>query len=74
MATHVYFFQDNDQSVPALDWLRSIDDQKVKAQFGERINTLEDEGHEMERPGSGHIKGGINELRVKKGRVNFRIL
>jgi phage-related protein len=31
-------------------------------------------GHELRRPNADYLRDGIHELRVKRGRVNYRVL
>lgn len=74
--TQVVFFQDEDQSVPALDWLRDMKrrDPRITAKFHERIVELGSQGWEMTRPASDTLRDGIHELRVRVGSVNYRLL
>jgi putative component of toxin-antitoxin plasmid stabilization module len=74
--TKVVFFQDEDQTVPALDWLRDIKrrDPRITAKFHERILELGALGWEMTRPASDTLRDGIHELRVRFGTVNYRLL
>lgn len=74
--TRVVFFQDEDQAVPALDWLREMKrrDPRITAKFHERILELGALGWEMTRPASDTLRDGIHELRVRFGSVNYRLL
>jgi putative component of toxin-antitoxin plasmid stabilization module len=74
--TQVVFFQDEDQSVPALDWLREMKrrDPRITAKFHERILELGSLGWQMMRPASDTLRDGIHELRVRLGSVNYRLL
>ena len=74
--TKVVFFQDDDQTIPALDWLREIKrrDPRITAKFHERILELGALGWEMTRPASDTLRDGIHELRVRFGTVNYRLL
>ncbi len=38
------------------------------------IERLAELGHELRRPIADYLGGGIHELRIKRGRVNYRIL
>ena len=74
--TTVVFFQDDDGSVPALEWLREIKqrDRRITAKFHERILELKELGWEMTRPSADTLRDGIHELRVRFGKVNYRLL
>ena len=74
--TMVVFFQDDDGTVPALEWLRDIKmrDRRITIKFHERILELKDLGWEMTRPSSDTLHDGIHELRVRFGNVNYRLL
>ena len=74
--TQVVFFQDDDRSVPALDWLREIKqrDPRITAKFHERIVELSTLGWELTRPAADTLRDGIHELRVRFGTVNYRLL
>lgn len=74
--TKVVFFQDKDQTVPALAWLRDMKrrDSRITAKFHERILELDALGWEMTRPASDTLRDGIHELRVRFGTVQYRLL
>ena len=75
-ATEVYFFKDDDGTVPVLDWLngfRDRDERAFKKCFG-LIRLLEEFGHELRRPRADMLRDGVYELRTKVGSVNYRIL
>lgn len=74
--TQIVFFQEEDQSTPALDWLREMKrrDPRITAKFHERIVELGARGWEMTRPASDTLRDGIHELRVRIGSVNYRLL
>ena len=74
--TKVVFFRDEDQTVPALEWLREMKrrDSHITAKFHERILALGALGWEMTRPASDTLRDGIHELRVRVGTVNYRLL
>ena len=72
----VAFFQDDDGSVPALEWLRELKqrDRRITAKFHERILELKEQGWELTRPSADILRDGIFELRVRFGSVNYRLL
>lgn len=72
----VCFYQEGPGDVPVLDWLRSLRkrDKKAYANCVAKIRMLAAFGHELRRPHADALRGGIRELRAKKGRVHYRIL
>ena len=75
--TEVYFYQEDADDVPVLDWLRELNRRgerravnKCQALFGR----LAKAGHELRRPEAAPLRDGIYELRAKVGRVNYRVL
>lgn len=72
----VVFFKDEAGKVPVVEWLRALrrTDRKAYAKCVVRIRRLVEMGHELRRPEADFLRDGIYELRVKKGRVNYRIL
>ena len=74
--TAIRFFQDDDGSVPFLDWLIEVEQRNRKA-FEKclyLLSLLEQFGHELRRPRADLLRDGIHELRTKVGSVNYRIL
>ncbi len=69
----VVFFQEDDGSVPSLDWLDSLP-HKVQDKFVIRIERLSECGHELRRPEADFLRDGIYELRVRHMHVNYRLL
>jgi phage-related protein len=70
------FYRDDDGSVPVLDWLDKLarKDPRAYLKCREVIGRLARMGHELRRPTADLLGNGIYELRVKVGRVNFRVL
>ena len=72
----VCFYQEKPGDVPVLDWLTAV------ARFNTRaankcqaaIERLMEMGHELRRPEAALLRDGIHELRIRVGRVNYRIL
>ena len=73
--TQVLFFQD-DRGVPVRDWLHKLrrTNQRVYAKCIARLHLLAQLGHELRRPLADYVDEGIYELRIRRGRVNYRIL
>jgi putative component of toxin-antitoxin plasmid stabilization module len=72
----VVFFQAGPGDVPALDWLRGLQrtDRRAFAKCVARIQRLTDAGFELRRPEADFLRDGIYELRIRVGKVNYRIL
>jgi phage-related protein len=62
--------------VPVLDWLRALHrrDRRAYAACIARMQRLTAMGHELRRPEAADLRDGIYELRVRRGRVQYRIL
>ena len=74
--TTLYLYQEKPGEVPVLDWLREVLS-KNEAAFAKcvaALRRLRDFGHELQRPHADYLEDDIYELRVRKGRVNYRIL
>ena len=59
-----------------LDWLKKLrrSDQRAYESCVAAIGRLAEFGHELRRPLADILRDGIYELRIRKGRVHFRIL
>ncbi len=67
--TNVVFFQEEDGSVPILEWLDSLQP-KALDKCTVRIERLGELGHELRRPEADFLQDGIYELRVGLQHVN----
>ena len=74
--TEVIFFRDHQREVPVLDWLEGLRraDEKAYERCVAAIARLAQFGHELRRPLADTLRDGIHELRIHKGRVQYRIL
>jgi len=74
-STQVFFFQD-EGDVPVRGWLQGLrqTDKRVYAKCIARIRLLAQLGHELRRPLADYLEEDIYELRIRRGRVNYRIL
>src|SRR5882762_2964284 len=74
--TEVVFYQEDDGHVPVLDWLKELrlNDQRAYETCVPAIERLVELGHELRRPLADLLRDGIYELRIRKGRMNYRIL
>src|SRR5580704_97375 len=70
----VVFYQE-EEDVPVLDWLRQLrrSDQRAYESCVAAVGRLAEFGHELRRPLADLLMDGIYELRIRKGRVNYRI-
>lgn len=74
--TRVFFFKDDDGTVPVWDWLLELRRRQRRA-FAKcvvRIQRLAELGHELRRPEADLLRDGIYELRARDGQVNYRML
>ena len=69
----VVFYQDEDGSVPVLDWLDGLID-KAQAKCTAKIERLAEMGHELRRPEADYLRDDIYELRIGLQGMNYRIL
>jgi len=71
--TKVVFYKDDDDSVPVLEWLRSLQP-KAQSKCVVKIERLAALGHELRRPEADYLRDKIYELRIGLQGVNYRIL
>ena len=71
--TEVLLFAEDDGSSPFVDWLTGLPT-KVQIKSIARVERLIEFGHELRRPEADFLRDGIHELRLRHGRVNYRIL
>ena len=74
--TEVYFYCEAEGSAPVLEWLLEIGkrDQRAVDKCQAAIERLAEMDHELRRPEADILRDGIYELRIRVGRVNYRIL
>src|SRR5262249_46027043 len=71
--TNVLLYQDDNGSVPFLEWFDGIP-RKAQDKCRVKIERLRELGHELRRPEADYLRDGIYELRVRLQRVNYRML
>ena len=73
--TEVYVYSDGDDA-PVLDWINHLRRRELSAvaKIAAAVEKLRQFGNELRRPHADYLRDGILELRVKVGRVNYRIL
>jgi phage-related protein len=69
----VIIFEDDDGSVPFLDWFDGLSI-KVQAKCLVRLERLGELGHELRRPEADYLRDEVYELRVRHQTVNYRML
>ena len=74
--TIIVFYRDNSGSAPVLEWLRELrrTDRRAYEKCVAAIGRLAELGHELRRPLADLLRDGIYELRIRIGRVHYRIL
>ncbi len=74
--TEVRVFRGEKGDLPLIDWLDELEQTEPRAclKLLDRILLLSEQGFELRRPVADILRDGIYELRVKVGRVNYRIL
>jgi phage-related protein len=74
--TSVRFYQESPGEVPVLDWMHELAhrDKRAINKCRAAIERLKELGYELRRPEADLLRDGIYELRVRLGRVNYRIL
>src|SRR5437016_2231536 len=74
--TDVIFYQEDENDAPVLDWLKELrrSDECAYGACVAAIERLAEFGHELRRPLAELLRDGIYELRIRKGRMNYRIL
>ena len=71
--TRVVFYQEDDGSVPLLEWFDGLPT-KAQDKCRLRIERLAELGHELRRPEADYLRDGIYELRVGLQGINYRML
>lgn len=74
--TEVYFYKEDDGTVPVLDWLLELQKRNERAakKCFALVKLLRDLGSELRRPRADILRDGVYELRTEVGNVNYRIL
>ena len=69
----VQFFEKDDGTAPALDFINSLDD-KLAAKTYRILRMIEESGPEVREPHSSHLTDGIFEVRARIGTNLARVL
>ena len=70
---HVVFYQEDDGTVPVLDWLNTLSP-KAQDKCRIKMERLKELGHELRRPEADLLQDGIYELRIGLQGMHYRIL
>ncbi|MEX0675871.1 MAG: type II toxin-antitoxin system RelE/ParE family toxin [Pirellulales bacterium] len=74
--TAVLLYQEEDGSIPVLDWLREL--QRKNRRAFEKclflLDLLEQFGRDLRRPRADFLRDGVYELRTEVAGVNYRLL
>jgi hypothetical protein len=68
----VVFFQEEDGTVPLLEWLDTLD-RKALVKCRVRLERLRQLGHELRRPEADYLRDNIYELRVGFRGINHAL-
>ena len=71
--TKLIFYQEDDETCPVLDWLRTIPP-KARMKCRVRLERLAEMGHELRRPEADLLRDKIYELRATLQGVHYRLL
>lgn len=74
--THVYYYKEQDGSVPVREWLLELRrrNERAFAKCYAKLIRLAAAGRELRRPDADYLQNGIYELRARAGNTNYRIL
>ena len=74
--TEVLLYQEQDGTIPVLDWLKDL--QRTNPAAFQKclflLDLLEQFGHELRRPRADLLRDGVYELRTEVRNVNYRLL
>jgi len=72
----VVFYAGLEGRAPVLEWLKELRrwDPRAYAKCVAGIERLSQVGHELRRPTADFLRDGLHELRLRRGRVPYRIL
>jgi phage-related protein len=74
--TNLIFYMDLRAEAPVLGWLAQLRRRRPRAyaKARARLLRLAEYGHELRRPAADYLQDGIYELRMRDGKVNYRLL
>ena len=68
----VVFYVEDDGMVTMSDWLDQQSD-VGQDRCIDRLKKLRNQGHELRRPMSAHLRDGIHELRARENKIRLRM-
>lgn len=71
--TEVVFFEENDGTVPLLDWLSGLP-VKARDKCLVRLVRLEEMGYDLRRPEADYLRDAVYELRATHRGLHYRML
>lgn len=71
--TEIVIYKEKSGKAPLLEWLDGLP-RKIRYKWTERFEDLEEFGYELKMPICKYLRDKIYELRVRRGRVNYRVL
>ncbi|UCC22103.1 MAG: type II toxin-antitoxin system RelE/ParE family toxin [Planctomycetota bacterium] len=71
--TDIVIYKDRSGEAPLLKWMDRLP-RKVQNKWTQRFAVLREFGCELRRPICDYLRNEIYELRVKRGKVNYRVL
>lgn len=66
-------FREADGATPFLHWFAGLS-ARAQLRCRARLQLLHQQGHLLRRPAADYLRDGIYELRVRTGRVQYRVL
>ena len=74
--TRLLLYKEKDGRSPLFEWLDRLERREptAYAKCVAKMRLLSEFGHELRRPAAAPVGDGIHELRIRAGRVNYRIL
>lgn len=71
--TAIVLYREEDGTVPFMDWYDRIPE-RAQDKCTIALERLAERGHELRRPESDLLQNGLHELRIRIGRVHYRVL
>ena len=71
--TELITYKETNGDVPLLRWLGTLS-HKVRYKWEARFELLEQSGYDLRRPICDILRDGIYELRLRKGKIQYRVL
>lgn len=71
----IVIFKNKDNSVPFIEWFNDISkhDPRIPAKIRATLQILQEHGFKLRRPVADYLRDNIYELRIRLGRINYRV-